>query len=220
MIKAVFIDYTGTTVYQTGNEMDEIVSLVKHHSDFESDKDILKFFYKTRVEREESYYLDTYKTEDEIIDEQLEILSKEHKFTLKHNVIKDLVHQFWENTPVYEDAVEFFKYCPLPIYVLTNNGKEFVEKTLNHHSLKCTEIISSDDVKAYKPKKELFEKALSVANVKPEEVIHIGDSWSNDVLGAQNSKIEAIWLMRNKETPKEGVLCIKSLIECLKILKQ
>ena len=220
MIKAVFIDYTGTTVYQTGNEMDEIVSLVKHHSDFESDKDILKFFYKTRVEREESYYLDTYKTEDEIIDEQLEILSKEHKFTLKHNVIKDLVHQFWENTPVYEDAVEFFKQCSLPIYVLTNNGKEFVEKTLNHHSLKCTEIISSDDVKAYKPKKELFEKALSVANVKPEEVIHIGDSWSNDVLGAQNSKIEAIWLMRNKETPKEGVLCIKSLIECLKILKQ
>ena len=220
MIKAVFIDYTGTTVYQSGNEMDEIVSLVKQHSDFESDKDILKFFYKTRVEREESYYLDSYKTEDEIIDEQLEILTNEYGFTLNHDVIKNLVHQFWENTPVYEDAVKFFKQCPLPIYVLTNNGKDFVEKTLNHHSLKCTEIISSDDVKAYKPKKELFEKALSVANLKPEEVIHIGDSLSNDVFGAQNSKIVPVWLMRNNETPEEGVLCVKSLIECLEILKQ
>ncbi len=219
MIKAVFIDYTGTTVHQSGKEMDEIVSIVQKHSTLATENEVIEFFYKSRVEKEENSYLDTYRSEDEIIDEQLHILTDTYQFSADHAKIKELIHQFWKNTPVFEDAKVFFELCPCPIYVLTNNGKEFVSETLKNHGITCQGIISSDDVKAYKPKREVFDAALKACGFLAEEVIHIGDSYSNDVLGAVNAGITPVWITRNQKKEHAEILCVQSLPEILEYLK-
>ena len=64
----------------------------------------------------------------------------------------------------------------------------------------------------------MFELALRDAKLKPEEVIHIGDSISSDVNGADLVGIKALWLNRfNKEIP-EGVDSISNLLEALDVL--
>jgi HAD superfamily hydrolase (TIGR01549 family) len=45
------------------------------------------------------------------------------------------------------------------------------------------DILTSEDVKSYKPRPELFLEALRRNNVKPDEVIHIGDSITSDGRG-------------------------------------
>lgn len=219
MIQAVFIDYTGTTVHQSGKEMDEIVSIVQEHSSMKNNSEVLEFFYKTRVEKEEASYLKTYRSEDEIIDEQLTILKESYQLDADPVQIKKLIHQFWRNTPVFDDAKEFFQACPLPIYVLTNNGKEFVRETLSYHGMSCQGIISSDDVKAYKPKREIFDAALKACGCKAQEVIHIGDSYSNDVEGALNAGIQPVFISRTHKKQLDGIVCIHNLLEVLDIIK-
>ena len=219
MIKAVFVDYTGTTVKQTGKQMDEIIDLVQRDSIMKDRDEIQKFFYTNRTEREKKAYLDTYVSEDEIIDDQLNNLTQEYGLTTEHKVLKDLIHEFWKETPVYEDAIQFYNLCPLPIYVLTNNGRTFVSETLKKHQMKVTQIISSDDVSAYKPKAEIFEAALKCAGVSADEVIHVGDSWTSDILGARNVGIRAVLIDRTGNI-HEQVQTIQYLTDLLPILKQ
>ncbi|NJE05858.1 HAD family hydrolase [Thermococcus sp. M36] len=52
----------------------------------------------------------------------------------------------------------------------------------------------ADEVLAYKPMKEMFEKPLRVFNVKPSEAIHIGDTYAEDFEGALRAGVWAVWI--------------------------
>lgn len=47
-----------------------------------------------------------------------------------------------------------------------------------------------------KPDRRIFELALSKAGCLPHEVLHVGDSIENDVLGARNCGLRTVWLNR------------------------
>ena len=67
-----------------------------------------------------------------------------------------------------------------------------------------------------KPDLELFQIALDEAGCAPDELVHVGDSLENDVGGARNVGINAIWLNRTGAEPGAGfnsVPEIKSLRE-------
>lgn len=54
--------------------------------------------------------------------------------------------------------------------------------------------IKASEIGHMKPKPEIFVAALSAANCKPEEMIHIGDSYDKDVMGAKSVNINYIWI--------------------------
>jgi HAD superfamily hydrolase (TIGR01549 family) len=54
----------------------------------------------------------------------------------------------------------------------------------------------SEEVGFAKPDPEIFKVALKRAGVQPHEAILIGDSWTNDVLGAIQVGIQPIWFNR------------------------
>ena len=45
-----------------------------------------------------------------------------------------------------------------------------------------------------KPQKSIFNKALNLASVDAHEAIHVGDSVSADIIGANNSGIKSVWI--------------------------
>jgi putative hydrolase of the HAD superfamily len=47
-----------------------------------------------------------------------------------------------------------------------------------------------------KPDPRLFGVAVEQAGCGPEAVLHVGDSWENDVIGALNAGLRAVWLNR------------------------
>ncbi len=58
----------------------------------------------------------------------------------------------------------------------------------------------SEEIGASKPSEEFFQKGLSrIDNIKPQEVVIIGDSLSSDMLGGINSGIHTIWYNRGKK---------------------
>ncbi len=56
---------------------------------------------------------------------------------------------------------------------------------------------SAADAGQQKPHPIVFNSLLDKQNLKPEEVIHIGDDPITDIQGAEQSGIKAIWLNRN-----------------------
>ena len=57
-------------------------------------------------------------------------------------------------------------------------------------------LIVSDEVGTMKPARPIFRAALRATSARPEESVMIGDSWSNDVLGAREAGIRPIWFNR------------------------
>ncbi len=57
-------------------------------------------------------------------------------------------------------------------------------------------LVISEAAGVSKPDPAIFELALRVAGTSADEAIMLGDSWTNDVMGAVGAGIAAAWLDR------------------------
>ena len=215
MIKAVFMDYTGTTVQEGGAELQEVVMRVCRNSSLHDPKAVMGLWWEKLKKYEESSYADTFLTEDEIVDRLLADLAGGIGLKDNQEELHALIQGFWVNAPVYPDAAEFFVQCPVPIYLITNNGIQYVGKSMEEKGLSPAGIICADMVHAYKPHRELFEKALEISGCVAEEVVHIGDSYGSDVMGALAAGIRPILVQRSGGSSYEDVAVVKSLTDIL-----
>lgn len=222
MIKAVFIDYTGTLMQEQSEYAMQMAAMIATNSDLTNIKDIFKIWWGLIKKFETDSYADQYLTEDEILTRAIEVLKQEHGLTIDTERFRSLAHKFWSKSPIFEDVKEFFSKCRQPIYIITNNGSEYVNVFLQDHDLHCAGIICGDMVKAYKPHKELFEKALEISGCNASETLHIGDSVSSDVRGAQSMGINACLLdrtMTHSEQQPDSCFVCSSLTEVLPLLE-
>ena len=78
-------------------------------------------------------------------------------------------------------------------------------------------VVTSAEIGEAKPSPRVFERALAVARVAPDEALHVGDKVDNDVEGAAAAGVRAVLLQREGEPPP-GVTAIRSLSELLALL--
>lgn len=65
--------------------------------------------------------------------------------------------------------------------------------------------IRAEHVGAAKPKADIYQAALQHLNLDAAELVHVGDDWVNDVVGAAALGITAVWLNRDdKPLPDES----------------
>ncbi|EKB3552830.1 HAD-IA family hydrolase [Vibrio parahaemolyticus] len=81
--------------------------------------------------------------------------------------------------------------------VVITNGPIFSQ----HPKLKTTQmdewvdhIIVGGEEPEEKPAASIFQKALNLVDIKPEEALHIGDSLAADIAGANNMGILSVWV--------------------------
>lgn len=82
-------------------------------------------------------------------------------------------------------------------------------------------VVASADIRAEKPERACFERALFRAGVRPEEAVHVGDRVSRDVRGALDAGLRAVLLHRDPDTPPpalDGITVVRSLDELLPLL--
>ncbi|MEY8285724.1 HAD family hydrolase [Lachnospiraceae bacterium 50-23] len=218
MIKSIFIDYTGTIIQEKGDDLEKIVLRIWKNSNFKNPEEITASWWNQLKMMEEKSFGDTFLTEDEIVDHLLRTFEEEAGLVDDFSELHKLFQRFWMYAPIFEDVEEFFEKCPLPIYVITNNGVCYVQECLKHNCLKAAGIISGELARAYKPHKELFEYALKVCGCNAEEVIHIGDSIASDVKGALTAGITPILIDRSGTSKCPECRVVNKLTEVLELL--
>ena len=217
MIKAVFLDYTGTIIEEGGPDGMEMLKRCWKNSDIESMEAMLAYWWKLIKAYEAVSYKESYITEDEIVDRALAECAEKMKENFAE--LHRLCQRFWMYAPAFPDTKEFFDKCSVPIFVISNNGLSYVEEGMRDKDLHPAGIICGDMVRAYKPHEEIFLKALEVSGLNAEEVIHIGDSVTSDVAGAVRAGITPVLLDRQGDKSCEGVTMIHSLTEALPLIK-
>ena len=90
------------------------------------------------------------------------------------------------------------------IAVASNIDRREIGEVLRVHPLPHDLLVTSEDARTYKPDAAFFRFALEKACVKPEEVVHVGDSWRSDVGGAHDCGLAAVWLNRNRKKAPAG----------------
>lgn len=219
MIKAVFMDYTGTIIQEKGEDLEKIVFRIWKNSRLKTAEETVSHWWNLVKRMEEKSFGDAFLTEDEIVDCLLERLGREVGLNDDFSKLHGLFQQFWTYAPVFDDVKDFFEQCSLPIYIITNNGAGYVEECLKHNRLKAAGIISGEMVRAYKPHKEVFAYALEKSGCSAKEVVHIGDSVISDVNGASAAGITPILIDRKGKEQCLEYKVIRRLTEALEYLE-
>ncbi|MDO9066097.1 MAG: HAD-IA family hydrolase, partial [Chloroflexota bacterium] len=79
-------------------------------------------------------------------------------------------------------------------------------------------ILASWGVGYAKPNPLIFQEAMRRAAVSADAILHVGDSYNADVLGAQAAGMSAVWLNRQQQPAPDGCAAITSLDELLPLL--
>ena len=219
MIKAIFVDCTGTIITQGGRDAETFVYRVCKNSNMKDSNAFLKYWWGMVKEYEESFEGSTYITEDEIVDKMLARCVKELQLQENLAEFHTLCQRYWMYAPLYDDVKEFFERCPYPIYIISNNGEEYIDEAMRVNDISPTGIVTADMVKAYKPHPALFKKALEVSDCTADEVVHIGDSITSDANGASAVGIKPILLDRDGKYGTLDIPVARSLLEVLKMIR-
>ena len=211
MTKAVFIDYTGTMVMEDEPYTRQLLSYFIAHSDLKDPGEVLKVVWTKVKELEALSYDENFVKNDEKVDLILDYCVKNCGLNGDLEYMHDVWRKIWVHAPLFEDVKPFFERSTLPIYIISNDDLSYLEESVRLKGLKPAGIISAESVRACKPHRKIFEKALEIANVKSDEAVLIGDSVTSDVEAAKAVGIRPIYLSRSRDVEIEGVRVIRSL---------
>lgn len=205
--KAILLDFYGTVVYEDYSVIDSICEQIKSNSNSNPSNQEIGY-----------YWWDCFNTMcsnsfGEMFESQrmLELRSIEKtlgKFNANIDPVKvsQLLFDYWAKPPIFPESKEFLEKVELPVCVVSNIDRQDILQAIQHHNLDVTHIVTSEDARSYKPRSEIFRFALNKLSLTPDDVLHIGDSITSDILGAQSLGIRAVWINRHNKTRKNNIL--------------
>lgn len=213
MVKAIFMDYTGTMVMEDEPHTRELLKYFIMHSDIKDPNQALKIVWGKVKEIEAGSCGENFVRNDERVDMILNYCTENCGLQGDLDHMHTLWRRIWVHAPLFDDVKPFFERIKLPIYVISNDDLCYLEESFRLKGIHPAGIISAETVRACKPHKAIFEEALRIAGVKPDESVHIGDSITSDVEGAKQLGITPIYLSRQDSTEIPGITVIRSLDE-------
>lgn len=105
-----------------------------------------------------------------------------------------LVHLFPETV----DVLKVLRARGMHVGVVSNFTDGLLP-ILDHHGLLrwIDSVTYSQAVGVAKPDPRIFREALRHAGRRPEEALHVGDSYESDCLGAMKAGLRGVWLNRS-----------------------
>lgn len=216
MVKAVFLDFYGTVVHEDGEVIRIINKRISESAKAESLSDIGAYWWNSFQKLFLNSYGDTFETQRELEKKSIKDTIEHFKSIENVDELSELMFANWVKPSAFDESKDFFKKCPVPIYILSNIDRADIFEAIVYHGFTPTKVFTSEDAKAYKPRKEIFEMALKETGLKSEEVVHIGDSLSGDVKGASVLGINTIWINRSDRDIPDGVTSVNNLLKVFK----
>jgi 2-haloacid dehalogenase/putative hydrolase of the HAD superfamily len=107
-----------------------------------------------------------------------------------------LLKSYWQRPKLAPHVHETLASIDVPVCVVSNADTEDVWHAIEFHALKIVEVVTSEDTRSYKPHRAIFQHALEKMKVRPDRVLHVGDSLHSDIGGAHQLGIAACWIDR------------------------
>lgn len=213
MIKAVFVDFYGTLVHEDGEVIKKITQIIFDTCVVHNYFDIGRFWWSEFQTSFMNAFGDNFLTQRELEYRSLKKTIQYFNSDADAKELCELMFRHWTAPPAFPEAKEFFERCPVPIYIVSNIDTSDINKAVEFHGYRPEGIFTSEDARSYKPRRKLFEYALNKTGMKQQDVIHIGDSLTSDIKGADSVGIRSVWINRSGRTVPDGVTFVRSLTE-------
>src|SRR3990170_9003619 len=126
----------------------------------------------------------------------------------------------WQPYPEVPEALRRAHERGLVQGVVSDWGTDLVPLLHAHQvTLYLDFVVASAAVGAAKPHPDIFRYALARAELAPDDVIYVGDSYVSDVLGARTVGIAAVLLDREGKAPAVDCPVVSSLLEVLDLVE-
>lgn len=118
---------------------------------------------------------------------------------------------------VFDGTIEILEYLKpkYKLHIITNGFREVQQTKLDKSNIShyFDTVTSSEAVGVKKPNPKVFNHALSLANIKKENGIMIGDNYEADILGALNIGLDAICYNYHNVTLENDIKEVKHLLD-------
>jgi len=116
----------------------------------------------------------------------------------------DLFFQVTTTVELYPEVDEVLRALPpLRSAVLSNADHE--HRAAWSFTLPVEFVLISEAVGAYKPHPLMFRTAIERLGLRAPEVVHVGDSEVDDIVGAKAAGLRVAWLNRDGRSRRPGV---------------
>ncbi|MDN4604097.1 HAD family hydrolase [Paenibacillus sp. F6_3S_P_1C] len=204
-MKAIFLDFYGTVVHEDDDILPVIYKQVQATAKVECTMDeIGAYWWKAFSALFYASHGSRFATQRMLNVQSLADTLNHFKSDLQAESLNQEQLAHWRNPSIFADSIPFLQSLKIPVYILSNIDTDDVKAAMKAHNIEVAGVITSEDVRSYKPRSEMFDEAINRYGLQRDEVIHIGDSLVSDVQGAQNAGIKAVWLNRKgKSKPKQ-----------------
>ncbi|MGA7969420.1 MAG: haloacid dehalogenase type II [Terriglobales bacterium] len=110
--------------------------------------------------------------------------------------------------PPFSDTVDALQRLATRyrLAVISNIDDDLFEQTRKHLGVGFAAVITAQHARSYKPSLHNFELALDELDVRPEQLLHVGQSIYHDVIPAQSLGISTVWVNRKSARPGVGAV--------------
>jgi len=114
----------------------------------------------------------------------------------------------WATMPVFADVelmLAELRAMGFRLAVLTNCDNDLFEETQKTFRYPFDEVVTAEQVGAYKPSLSHFQQFAKRTGVRPGEWVHVACSWYHDIVPAKTMGIPRFWLDRDRSGHDPGV---------------
>lgn len=195
--RAVLLDFYGTVVEEDGAPIARVCDeIARASSKTATSKEVSSYWGRVFNEICLRSHGSTFRYERELEQESLQEVLAHFDAHLDSRKFSHILYDYWTRPTVFPESKDVIAECRVPICLLSNVDNADLSSALKHSGLSFDLIVTSEDCRAYKPRPEPFEEALSLLRLSSEEVLHVGDSLGSDVRGAKALGIPVLWVNR------------------------
>lgn len=195
----ILLDFYGTVVHEDGAVVASVCDEV--HASAASPEsvpasEIGSYWWRTFTAMCAASVGPTFRTQRDLEHASLQRTIEHFGSTADAAQLSQQMFAYWQQPPLFKDARAFLAQIDMPVCVVSNIDRQDIEAAIAHHGLPVELIVTSEDVRSYKPRSECFRAGLEALALPASEVVHVGDSLSSDVAGANALQIPAVWVNR------------------------
>ncbi|MCQ2483402.1 MAG: hypothetical protein MJ153_07960 [Clostridia bacterium] len=135
MIKAVFIDFYGTVVYEDGEIVNKISNLIFETGNAKSVSEVDSYWWNSFRTLFENSYGEKFQTQRALEEEALADTIDYFKSSENAELLSSEMFDFWMKPTIFEETKQFFKECPVPIYIVSNIDRADILEAIKYHDL-------------------------------------------------------------------------------------
>lgn len=84
------------------------------------------------------------------------------------------------------------------VFIGSNTDNNVLESVMRKNNITVHKVYTSENLKCYKPTPRFFTHILEENGLLPQEVLFVGDSITDDILGPKAVSMKTVWIDRNE----------------------